>query len=108
MDYNPPSLASLSRQEYWSGLPFPFPGDVPNPRIDPGSPAVQANSLPTELQGKPKTVINLIKKPFKITRKPMPKYDLPSQLYNFKKLSTNHNFKKNNKIINQLQEPETI
>ena len=38
----------------------------------------------------------------------MPKYGLPSQLYNFKKLSTNHNLKKKKKIINQLQEPETI
>ena len=40
----------------------------------------------TELQGKPKTVINLIKKPFKITIKPMPKYGPPSQLSIFKKL----------------------
>ena len=87
-----PLSMAFPRQEYWNGLPFPFPGDLPNPRIEPGSPAVQADSLLTELQGKPKTVINLIKKPFKITIKPMPKYGLPSQLYIFKKLSTNHNF----------------
>ena len=37
------------RQEYWSGLPFPSPGDLPNPGIEPGSPALQADSLPTEL-----------------------------------------------------------
>ena len=40
------------RQEYWSGLPFPSPGDLPNPGIKPESPALQANSeqiLPTEL-----------------------------------------------------------
>ena len=43
----------FSRQEYWSGLPFPSPGDLPNPRIEPGSPALQADSLPTELPGKP-------------------------------------------------------
>ena len=43
----------LSEQEYWSGLPFPSPGDLPNPGIEPRSPAVQADSLPTELQGKP-------------------------------------------------------
>ena len=43
----------FSRQGYWSGLPFPSPRDLPNPGIEPGSPAMQADSLPTELQGKP-------------------------------------------------------
>ena len=43
----------FSRQGYWSGLPFPSPGDLPNPGIEPRSPALQADSLPTELQGKP-------------------------------------------------------
>ena len=42
-----------SRQWYWSGLPFSSPGDLPDPGIEPGSPALQADSLPTELQGKP-------------------------------------------------------
>ena len=45
--------ASLSmgfpRQEHWSGLIFPFPGDLPDPGSEPGSPALQADSLPTEL-----------------------------------------------------------
>ena len=36
----------FSRQEYWSGLPFPFPGDGPDPGIEPRSPALQADSLP--------------------------------------------------------------
>ena len=51
MDYSPPAPLSvgLSRQEYWSGLPFPSPGDIPNPGIEPESPAMQADSLPTEL-----------------------------------------------------------
>ena len=40
------------RQEYWSGLPFPSPGDLPDPGIEPRSPALQAESLPTELGGK--------------------------------------------------------
>ena len=40
----------FSRQEYWSGLPFPSPGDLPNPGIEPRSLALQADSLPTELQ----------------------------------------------------------
>ena len=47
----PLSMGS-SRQEYWSGLPFPSPWDLPNPAIEPRSPALQADSLPTELQGK--------------------------------------------------------
>ena len=47
-----PLSMGFSRQEYWSGLPFPSPGDLPNPGIKPGSPALQADSLPTELQGK--------------------------------------------------------
>ena len=50
----PPSMG-FSRQEYWSRLPFPFPGDLPNPRIEPRSPTLQADSLPAELQGKPRT-----------------------------------------------------
>ena len=44
---------SLSRQEYWSGLPSPSPGDLPNPGIKSQSPAMQADSLPSELPGKP-------------------------------------------------------
>ena len=44
----PPSM-EFSRQEYWSGLPFPSPGDLPDPGIEPGSPALQADSLPSEL-----------------------------------------------------------
>ena len=48
-----PLSMGFSRQEYWSGLPFPSPGDLPDPGIEPGSPALQADSLPTELQGKP-------------------------------------------------------
>ena len=45
-----PSMG-FSRQECWSGLPFPSPGDVPNPGIEPGSPPLQADSLPSEPQG---------------------------------------------------------
>ena len=48
-----PLSIGFSRQEYWSGLPFPSPGDFPDPGIEPKSPALQADSLPTELQGKP-------------------------------------------------------
>ena len=48
-----PLSMALSRQEYWSGLPFPSPGHLPYPGIELGCLAVQADSLPTELQGKP-------------------------------------------------------
>ena len=44
-----PLSMGFSRQEYWSGLPFPAPGDLPNPRIEPRSPAFQEGSLLTEL-----------------------------------------------------------
>ena len=43
----------FSRPEHWSGWPFPSPGDLPNPGIEPRSPALQADSLPAEPQGKP-------------------------------------------------------
>ena len=43
----------FSRPEYWSGLPFPSPGDLPSPEIKPRSSTLQADSLPTELSGKP-------------------------------------------------------
>ena len=43
-----PLSMEFSRQEYWSGLPFPSPGDLPTPGIEPGSPALQADSLPSE------------------------------------------------------------
>ena len=43
----------FSRQEYWSGLPFPTPGDLPDPGIEPGLPTSQADSLPSEPAGKP-------------------------------------------------------
>ena len=42
----------FSRQEYWSGLPCPPPGDLPNPGIEPRSPTLQADSLPAELRGR--------------------------------------------------------
>ena len=43
-----PLSMGFSRQEYWSGLPCPSPGDLPDPGIEPGAPALQADSLPTE------------------------------------------------------------
>ena len=44
-----PLSMEFSKQEYWSGLPFPSPGDLPNPEIEPGFPALQVDFLPTEV-----------------------------------------------------------
>ena len=50
MDSSLPGSGSMgfSRQEYWSGLPFLSPGDLPNPGVEPGSPALQTDALPSE------------------------------------------------------------
>ena len=61
-----PLSTEFSSQEYWSGLPFPSPGDLPDPGIEPGSPALWADSLPSEPPGKlqlffmAKYIMNLI------------------------------------------------
>ena len=46
------SVHGISRQEYWSGLPFPSPGDLPDPGIEPGSLALEADALTSEPPGK--------------------------------------------------------
>ena len=50
--YQAPPFMGFSRQEYWSGLPFPSPGDLHDPGIEPGSPAFQADALTSEPPGK--------------------------------------------------------
>ena len=50
--YQAPPSMGFSRQEYWSGLPFLSPGDLPNPGMEPGSPTFQADALPSEPPGK--------------------------------------------------------
>ena len=50
--YQAPPSMGFSRQGYWSGLPFPSPGDLPNPGIEPWSPAFQADTLTSEPPGK--------------------------------------------------------
>ena len=54
-----PLSMGFSRQEYWSGLPFPSPGDLPNPGIKPGSPALQADALSSEPPGEALEKVNL-------------------------------------------------
>ena len=46
--YQAPQSMEFSRQEYWSGVPLPSPGDLSNPGIEPGSPALQGDALPSE------------------------------------------------------------
>ena len=58
MDYSPPGSSAMGfpRQEYWSGLPFPSPGDLPNPATEPTSPSLQADSLPLSYWEAPWTI----------------------------------------------------
>ena len=49
----------FSRQEYWSGLPFPPPGDLPNPGMEPASPALAGGVFTSELPGKP-TILSIL------------------------------------------------
>ena len=51
--YQAPMSMGFSRQESWSGLPFPSPGDLPDPGIEPGFPALEADALTSEPPGNP-------------------------------------------------------
>ena len=51
--YQAPLSMGFSKQEYWSGVPLPSPGDLPDPGIKPESPTLQADALPSEPPGKP-------------------------------------------------------
>ena len=53
MGHQTPVSMGFPRQEYWSGLPFPSPGDLPDPGIKPTSPALHADPLPLSHQGSP-------------------------------------------------------
>ena len=55
--YQAPPSVGFSRQECWSGLPFPSPGNLPDPGIEPGSPSLQVDALPSEPLGKPQVVV---------------------------------------------------
>jgi len=63
----------FSRQECWSGLPFPSPGDLPDPGIELGSPSLQADALPSEPPGKP---LELEDRTIEITQSGKQKLDL--------------------------------
>ena len=55
VDHQAPLSMGFPMQEHWSGLPFTSPGHLPNPGIEPTSPTLQVDSLPSETQGKPLT-----------------------------------------------------
>ena len=60
--YQAPPSMGFSRQGYWSGLPFHSPGDLPDPGIEPESPTLQADALPSKLPGKPpRKTLDLLK-----------------------------------------------
>ena len=63
--YQAPLSMEFSRQESWSGLPFPSPGDLPNPGIKPGSPTLQADTLPAEPPRKPCKSVKVLKRDWK-------------------------------------------
>ena len=66
MDYSLPgsSVHGVLQKEYWSGLPLPSPGDLPDPGIEPGSLILQAESLLSEPPGKPHVLITLVQTTF--------------------------------------------
>ena len=68
--YQAPQFMEFSRQEYWNGLPFPSPQDFPNPGIEPRSPALQTDTLPSEPQGSPDICTEyMYRKVLKVTQK---------------------------------------
>ena len=64
--YQAPPSMEFSRQEYWSALTFPSPGDLPNPGIEPRSPVLQADALLSEPPGKPLFFLHAYKDVFHI------------------------------------------
>ena len=85
--YQAPSSVGFSRQEYWSALPFLSPGDLPNPGIEPGSPTLQADALPSELPGKLKmkvkslSRVRLFATPWTLAYQDSPSMGFSSQEY---------------------------
>ena len=57
------TVRGISRPQYWSGQPFPSPGDLPDPGIEPRSPTLQVDSLPAEPQGSPR-ILGWVASPF--------------------------------------------
>ena len=79
----------ISRQDYLNGLPFPSPGDLPDPGIEPRSPALQADSLPSQPPGTVKTVSDFIFLGSKITADGDCSHEIKSHLLLGRKVMTN-------------------
>ena len=79
--YQAPPSMGFSRQECGSGLPFPSPGDLPDPGIEPESSASQADSLPSEPAGKPKTKVYYSEKIYDRINKKKKKKDKVDRQY---------------------------
>ena len=75
----------FSRQEYWNGLPWPPPGGLPNPGIEPRPPEVQADSLPTEPQGKPTYASKVVLKILQATLQQCMNQEFPDVQAGFRK-----------------------
>ena len=77
-----PLSMGFSRQEYWSGLPFPSPGDLPDPGIEPGSPTLEADALTSEPPRKRNKQSSLESPSFLpkhfISKESFPKFQVPS------------------------------
>ena len=87
----PPSM-KFSRQEYWSGLPFPSPGNLPNLGIEPGSPALGADALLSEPPGKPGMLPETFRKCLSV---PRASYSKQGCAWGCPLLSSAHHFRGN-------------
>ena len=79
-----PLSMGFSRQEHWSGLPFPSPGDLPNPGIKPGSPTLQVDSLPAEPPGKKVKLLSCVRlfaTPWTVAHQAPPSIEFSRQEY---------------------------
>ena len=81
VDYQAPPSMGFSRQKCWSGLPFPSPGALPDPGIEPRSPALQVDALPSEPRGTPKIKISLKKKKKKVMQQYASKFGKLSSVH---------------------------
>ena len=72
--HKPPLSMAFSRQEYWSGSPFPSPGDLPDPGIEPRCAALQADALLSEPPGNPDSVHQTFELTYMIRHKNTPSH----------------------------------
>ena len=83
--YQAPPSMEFSRQEYWNGLPFPSPEDLPDPEIKPGSPTLQADALPSDPPGKPSYTSKVMLKILQARLQNYVNHELPDVKAGFRK-----------------------